>query len=36
VTNASGAYVARGLRPGSYSVSVSAGGGSARRTIRVR
>lgn len=36
VTSASGGYVARVTRPGSYVVSVSAGGGSARRTVRVR
>jgi hypothetical protein len=36
VTSASGAYTARVAHPGSYVVSVSAGGGSARRTVRVR
>lgn len=36
VTSAAGAYTARVARPGSYVISVSAGGGSARRTVRVR
>ena len=36
VTSGSGSYVARVARPGSYVVSVTAGGGSARRTVRVR
>jgi hypothetical protein len=36
VTNGSGSYVARVAKPGSYVVSVTAGGGSARRAVRVR
>jgi hypothetical protein len=36
VTTATGAYSAHVARPGSYLVTVSAGGGSARRTVRVR
>lgn len=36
VTSVSGTYVARVPHAGSYVVSVSAGGGSARRTVRVR
>jgi hypothetical protein len=36
VTTASGTYLAHVRRAGTYAVSVSAGGGSARRTVRVR
>ena len=36
VTNTSGSYTAHVAGPGSYAVSVTAGGGSARRTVRVR